>query len=169
MSRPPIYGYVPGAPLLPSPLPEGIRVSEDEQIEEEPAEEAPRRGKRPKRAPESQSSRDQSWRKGYPRNTTRQEILEGRAVPLSNRPPAMLGGNVERCPVCKIELSVLTLQMVREMTRGARDRLAYGGAHGQTDLLYLAARMDGYCSLGCWQERAPKALVSRLLGGSDVE
>lgn len=156
-----IYGHVPGAPMLPPSLPEGLRVDEDEDIAETPK---PRKG--PKKRSTDAQSRDQSWRKGYPRNTRKQDIIEGRAVPLSSAPPAMAEApNLGFCLGCKAHLMTMSMPLLRELVRVARERIAVDeGAGARTDILFLAARLDGYCSLGCWKDRAPKAMLGQLFG-----
>lgn len=70
-------------------------------------------------------------------------------VPTSPRPidPA-------KCRGCELPISVITVELITEHVRAARDRASEAASPkgAETDLLYLAARLDGYCSLGCWRQ-----------------
>lgn len=151
-----IYGTVPGTTILP-PLPEGIRVDEEPVG---PETTTPKKAK--KRPGPKPKDPDRAWRTGYPPGTKKEDIASGRAVPSSNRPPPLAGVAAERCVGCKQPVATVTLSMMQELLRVARDRLAHEAGDGRTDLLYLAARMDGYCSLGCWMEHGPEGLVARM-------
>lgn len=83
-------------------------------------------------------------------------------MPLDQFDAAKLrvGGRVAGCccPTCGIETPGLSMELVRELVRSARDRAgalpeAARGAIAEVDLSYLAARLDGYCALSCWQRR----------------
>ena len=61
------------------------------------------------------------------------------------------------CPGCSHDTTGLDLAVTRELVRSSRDRLDGAPqevrAHiAETDMLYLAARLDGYCSLSCWKD-----------------
>lgn len=131
MSKP-IFGHVPNA-ILPPALPDAVRV------EPEPA---PRNAKSP------------NWRKGLPRNTKKSDVFgpdgQPRAIP---KPPPVPSAPLV-CQGCSKAVAPLQLDMIAELVRIARDRMAETESDGRTDVLFLAARVDGYCSLSCWRMHA---------------
>ncbi len=130
----PIYGHV-----LPADVPNAVRVDDAPQ------------------APPAKPKHDPSWRKGLPRTTKKSDVFG----------PAGPGGSpVLRpcCVGCTKALTPLDLPMIAELVRVARDRMSEAGGDGRTDVLFLAARLDGYCSLGCWRLNADQKLVGHHLG-----
>jgi hypothetical protein len=114
--------------------------------------------------PQLRKATDRAWKKGYPRGTKKADVMlpDGTIpppppMPKSSRPPPPRGKprtferTSGRCIGCNKEVAAASLEMVGELVRIARDRLVDGG-DGRTDLLYLAARLDGCCSVGCWRE-----------------
>jgi hypothetical protein len=58
-----------------------------------------------------------------------------------------------QCPCCARTAAPIGLELLRELVRSARDRLLDDESNeAKHDLLYLAARLDGYCSLTCWRK-----------------
>jgi hypothetical protein len=64
-------------------------------------------------------------------------------------PPVMEEREEGHCPGCKQPTVPISFEVVKELVKIARDRGPEGAEH---DLLYLAARLDGYCSLTCWRK-----------------
>lgn len=65
------------------------------------------------------------------------------------------------CPLCANEATLLSPEMTRELLRSSRDRLSdvsseMRGVIAESDLLYVTARLDGFCSLGCWRKGQEK-------------
>lgn len=90
------------------------------------------------------------WPKGKPRK-------------LPPEPPPARVAVEGACNGCGKAVAPLDLPMIAELARIARDRMSEAGGDGRTDLLYLAARVDGYCSLGCWRHAgATEEQVSQL-------
>lgn len=146
----PIYGHVPGALPPPPALPNGVRLEEEVPMEEE-------------------LGRD--WAKGLPRGTKKADVIAGVVTPPSEppkrkpgRPPAKPAAPPPgACIGCAKALPPLSLEMMGELLRVARDRLAHTDTDGRTDLLYLAARVEGCCSVACWTANvAPESLVQAL-------
>lgn len=78
----------------------------------------------------------------------------------SSTPPhgtAVLHHSVAACPTCDQEKPQLTLAVVRELVQSSTDRIEAVGSSAEavavSDIRYLAARLNGYCSLGCWRRR----------------
>lgn len=78
--------------------------------------------------------------------------------PAALRVPGPKSG---QCEVCGGALAAMSLELVQELVRAARDRLLeqvdkpeLQAAIAQSDTLYLAARLDGLCSLGCWRKKS---------------
>ena len=157
MNNRPIYGHVPGA--LPPETPESVVETTAE--------------------PELRPAHDPRWKKGYPRGTKKADVMlpDGTIpppppLPKSSRPPPPKGKAKApprafervhgRCIGCNKEVAAASLDMVGELVRIARDRLA-DGSDGRTDLLYLAARLDGCCSVGCWREHVASDAEVRAL------
>lgn len=60
------------------------------------------------------------------------------------------------CPGCKREAASVSFELCKELIMSARDRqleteAEQRGKAAELDLLYLAARLDGFCSLKCWR------------------
>ncbi len=127
----PIYAQVP---QLPADLPDAVRVAD----------------------PPAKPKRDNRWKKGLPRGTTKAQYdaMQARGAALAPALPAP-----SSCAGCGQVVAPLSLEMLRELIRVARDRLAEHPEGGRTDVLYFAARVDGYCSLTCWRHHAPEAIV----------
>lgn len=72
---------------------------------------------------------------------------------LQSPPPGAAGAsttNPFRCQGCARTLAPFTLELADELVRVARDRMLETQQQPMVDMLYLAARIDGYCSIGCW-------------------
>jgi predicted AAA+ superfamily ATPase len=57
------------------------------------------------------------------------------------------------CPGCSKQTAPISLELLHGLLRVARDRLLEEGS-ATFDVLYLAARGEGYCSLTCWRVNA---------------
>lgn len=73
-------------------------------------------------------------------------------VEAQRKPPAL-----PACRLCGDDTTLLSPEMTRELLRSSRDRLAdvepeLRGKLAEGDLLYVTARLDGFCSLGCWRK-----------------
>lgn len=55
------------------------------------------------------------------------------------------------CTGCGVLVTAISEEMVVELIRLARDRYLSDQTPPTTDMLYLAARLDGYCSAACWR------------------
>ena len=80
------------------------------------------------------------WPKGKPRGPRPKVGLV--ALPKDGEPA---------CRLCGRAIAPLTLPVVEELLRIARDRINEG-VSTETDVLYLAARADSYCGLTCWRK-----------------
>ena len=81
-----------------------------------------------------------------------------RELPELSREMVRIAADDGTCAVCGVTVSPLTLDLVRELVRAARDRVQEVHVESApqsavTDTLYLAARFDGLCSIGCWRVR----------------
>lgn len=58
-----------------------------------------------------------------------------------------------KCRGCEVAIPAMTVDLITEHVRSSRDRITEAASPkgAETDLLFLAARLDGYCSLGCWR------------------
>jgi hypothetical protein len=61
------------------------------------------------------------------------------------------------CRLCGEDTTLLSPELTREMLRSARDQLVdfepeVRGRLAESSLLYVAARLDGFCSLACWRK-----------------
>jgi hypothetical protein len=103
---------------------------------------------------DEQAKKRVGWPKGKPRGKPKAAPVDtfDRGALRTEEPSA------SACPGCgKEAVTALDLGMVRELVRSARDRLDGASpelrAHSsEADVLYLAARLDGYCSLTCWRD-----------------
>ena len=68
---------------------------------------------------------------------------------LQSPPPASTPSPYH-CQGCARTLTPFTLELADELVRVARDRMLETLQPPTVDVLYLAARLDGYCSIGCW-------------------
>lgn len=66
------------------------------------------------------------------------------------------------CVGCGADSAGVGLDMVRELVRLARDQASEEAKLAKPTLLYLSARLDGFCSLACWRLHAPEELVDRV-------
>lgn len=57
----------------------------------------------------------------------------------------------EACPSCARPTSAMTYELMTELIRLARDRYSATKEPPTIDLLYVAARLDHYCSVRCWE------------------
>lgn len=59
------------------------------------------------------------------------------------------------CPGCGKDTLPLSLEFVRELIIGSRERVVAAGEHkaliAEVDLMHLAARLENFCGLSCWQ------------------
>ncbi len=125
----PIYATVPA---LPADIPNALSVEE------------PKKPGWPKGRPRG-PQREQNWKKGLPRGTTRAEYdaMQAAAAAVEPERPACVG--------CARPTAPLSPEVMAELLRVARDRLSEQPEGGAADILYLAARVDGFCSLACWR------------------
>jgi hypothetical protein len=61
------------------------------------------------------------------------------------------------CQGCQREITPMTWDLTKELVRSSRDRMTDSepetrGKLAETDLQYLGARLDGYCSLSCYRQ-----------------
>lgn len=61
------------------------------------------------------------------------------------------------CPECQQPSTPLSFELCKELVKSSRDRQTeteaeQRGKAAEVDLLYLAARFDGFCSLVCWRK-----------------
>jgi hypothetical protein len=99
------------------------------------------------------------WPKGKPRGPRPRNALVrlDASDPTLGPPPPPPAPRPGACPVCERVATALTLDMVRELVQAAQDRLEVLGDRGAevavSDVRYLSARLEGLCSLACWQRR----------------
>jgi hypothetical protein len=122
---PPIYGRV---------LPNALHMQAPPPPEEPPP---PRRGGRKKGAPNK------------PKVTDEVDLMD-----LTEALREMT--EARKCHGCQRQMTPMTWDLTRELVRSSRDRMADSdpetrGKLAETDLLYLGARLDGYCSLSCYR------------------
>ena len=67
--------------------------------------------------------------------------------PPGTPPPPRSGFH---CQGCARALQPFTIELADELIRVARDRMLETQQQPTVDVLFLAARLDGYCSIGCW-------------------
>lgn len=99
------------------------------------------------------------WPKGKPRGP-RTKPPPPVMVPPPRAPAA------GECAGCRKAVGALDVELVSELVRIARDRLIEAGDDVRTDILYLAARVDGYCSIGCWKHHGATEEQTQKLGGA---
>lgn len=72
------------------------------------------------------------------------------------------------CAGCARGLQPMTLDLADELVRMARDRMLELLHPPTVDILFLAARLDGYCSIGCWRKHGANEVqgkqLDRLMG-----
>jgi hypothetical protein len=56
------------------------------------------------------------------------------------------------CQGCARALQPFSLDLADELIRVARDRMLETREPPTVDILFLASRLDGYCSIGCWRQ-----------------
>lgn len=86
-------------------------------------------------------------------------IVPGRKKPgpkPKEKPKEQVVNAPGQCPSCQSATTAIGFDLCRELVKSARDRQAeteaeQRGKAAELDLLYLAARLDGFCSLKCWR------------------
>lgn len=76
----------------------------------------------------------------------------GRPPRTAPTPPKVLTKAEPHCAGCARGLPPVTLELADELIRMARDRMLELLHPPTIDILFLAARLDGYCSIGCWRQ-----------------
>lgn len=74
------------------------------------------------------------------------------ALQFPTPPPPASKPSAFHCLGCARALQPFSLELADELVRVARDRMLETGQAPVVDVLFLASRLDGYCSLGCWKE-----------------
>ncbi len=95
--------------------------------------------------PPEEPKRRTGWPKGKPRGPKKNALV---ALPPPPRAPVPAA-----CKGCSRALTPLTLDVMQELLRVARDRLLDDG-NANYEVLYLAARVDGFCGAPCWKMHA---------------
>lgn len=58
------------------------------------------------------------------------------------------------CPQCGTKIRPMTLDLVHELVRASRDEVQHvgGDVAAAARMLYLAARLDGFCGTACYRK-----------------
>lgn len=84
-------------------------------------------------------------------------------APSEPPPPKAAANAPPHCGGCARGLQPVTLDLADELIRVARDRMLELGQPPTIDILFLAARLDGYCSIGCWRQHGATETQAKQL------